>query len=859
MFQNMIANENSVMHAMHAGLLTLDLANSEEHYEPTSPPYNPGVQFDSDDSDELRDYVSVTTRTTRSTIQSGELDFSDDGPLASTEEEQNAELPPAITLEDLYDDRRSRLAHSITSSADVMNLRTAERTDRQEALSQTYESMTSGYLGHAGWIGIPPLHHQTELSIPYTEDDIPDYGYHSAVATPSPIVGRRSHYSLILGSQIRKAKMALREMPTHLLPFVPYIEKRIDETKPSEPAREAWGMNVDIIRAWLDQCNTCHGSACYSNESLQPRLEHGSRPLYLIDVQDGCIVPTPEHSRYVALSYVWGNGEASTCTTIANLQELQMPEGLYRRDTSLPRVILDAVHLVETLGERYLWIDRLCIVQDDYATKHHQLSSMGEIYAGAFFTLVAAQNDEAALGLYGPRRMSIGPVLSSAKERARRLPISRLSSKQILLTHAMSLMQTKWYSRGWTFQEYIFSRRRVIFHNHTVNWECLCSSWHESQNMSRVASYDKPIEESNSRGLATRAYTPSTGLKLTPWPDMLRYTRLTSLFNERDLTFPEDVLDAYAGCLHHLSRVFPEGFISGLPAMCFDAALLWQPWTRMKRRQTRRLSPDEAVLPSWSWAGWEGVINSESLRSASNYQFEDPTEMNCRRESTWKTLSTVKWVYMESLTSERQAIVLPPQFARPSFAKVGDSMPPGWAISAENRGGVVYRSCDPTAPFRFPIPVVGVEAPCQPVVSARYLHCKTRRAFLILGKEFKSKASNCPAVQLTAPSGRWAGILRLNCFPYECKDLLEEHYREEEGRCELIEISAGSVEDRSVDAPSFDEWDEPECGRSDGLYEFINVLWIEWVEGIAYRKALGRVKKCIWEEEAKGSVDVILG
>jgi hypothetical protein len=115
------------------------------------------------------------------------------------------------------------------------------------------------------------------------------------------------------------------------------------------------------------------------------------------------------------------------------------------------------------IGERYLWIDRICIVQDDEAAKQQQLSSMGETYAGAFFTLVAAQNEEASLGLYGRRRMTIGLTESSAEKSAERSPRSHLSGKQIMLTHAMSLMQTKWYSRGWTFQEYVFSRRRVIF------------------------------------------------------------------------------------------------------------------------------------------------------------------------------------------------------------------------------------------------------------------------------------------------------------------------------------------------------------------------------------------------------------
>jgi hypothetical protein len=799
-----------------------------------------------EDKSDLSGDASVSSR---ATIRSDELDFIDDGSLPrpdnKQEQEQEQDLPPAMTLEDLDDIKQSPHVHSAPSSMD--NMRAAIDTARIDALY----TKTSNSPRQALWVGIPPLHHQTEFSIPHTADGFPDNTQASVMA---PInfrrcSVRRSVRPVAMPPPTRKAEMALKEMPTHLLPFVPYIEKRTDENVTDERALKARTMNVDIIRGWLNECDQRHNPACCSKQS-DSSLGYGSLPLYLIDVKDGCIIPTPGHSRYVALSYVWGGGEASTCATRANLQELQKPEGLYRRHTSLPRTIMDAIHLTDSLGERYLWIDRLCIVQDDEATKQHQLSSMGEIYAGAFFTLVAAQNEEASLGLYGRRRMTIGPAEPPNKKSVRRPSRSSLSDRQIMLTHAMSLMQTKWYSRGWTFQEYIFSRRRVIFHNGTVNWECLCSSWHEGQTMSNVAPCDAPLE---------KVHPSRTGLKLTPWPDMFRYTRLTSLFNERDLTYPEDVLDAFAGCLHHLSRVFPGGFISGMPTMCFDAALLWQPWVHMKRRKSRKLPLEEAVLPSWSWAGWEGVINSESLRSAANYQFENPAELNPLRESSWKTYSTVQWLYSENLDSERHAITVPSQFARPSFAKIGDKLPPGWTTSAETGDGVVHHSCDPTTPFRFPIPIVGVEAPRQPVINARYLHCTTKRAFLTLGNEVKSKASNCPAVQLTTLSGRWAGVFRLNCLPYECQAFLDERRCNAGGQCELIEMSAGSVENQSPDAQSFDEWEEPGCGRTKGLYEFVNVLWIERDEEVAYRKALGRVRKDVWETEAKESVDITIG
>ncbi|KAF2176965.1 HET-domain-containing protein, partial [Zopfia rhizophila CBS 207.26] len=186
--------------------------------------------------------------------------------------------------------------------------------------------------------------------------------------------------------------------------------------------------------------------------------------LWLIDVENGCLVPAPPEAKYVALSYVWGCDSASSRTTNETIGQLQQPNGLYGSTVTLPRTIMDAIKLVRRVGERYLWCDRFCIIQDESVVKQCQLNAMGNIYAGAYFTLIAAQSDDASGGLYRETLMlRVCPPLTSSPG---------MSSKQTLLDQAMHLMRTKWYSRGWTFQEYLFSKRRVVFHNDTVNWEC---------------------------------------------------------------------------------------------------------------------------------------------------------------------------------------------------------------------------------------------------------------------------------------------------------------------------------------------------------------------------------------------------
>jgi hypothetical protein len=363
----------------------------------------------------------------------------------------------------------------------------------------------------AAWIGIPPLHHQMELWIPDTAEELARQTVSSAVHFPET---RRRHRRT---ASPRSADCSWKNMPTHLRPFLPYIEKTMEETAISVLSHDARTMDVKIIRTWIDQCDQLHGKRCHGSRTSQM---HSPFPSYLIDVQRGCLVAAPRNPQYVALSYVWGGAETSAYATIANLAALQEHNGLYSGIISLPSLIRDAINLVNDLGLTHLWVDRIAIVQDDEATKHHQLSAMGEIYARGLFTLVAAQNEEAAMSLYGHRKMALTQDSFGTSQSFKNQDGKLLSGSQYMLEQAISLMETKWYSRGWTFQEYIFSTRRVIFQDHTVNWECLCDSWHECQDISTASS--------DPESAATEIDSPVAVLNSSPWPDMIRYTRLTT-------------------------------------------------------------------------------------------------------------------------------------------------------------------------------------------------------------------------------------------------------------------------------------------------------------------------------------------
>src|SRR5262249_14113513 len=157
----------------------------------------------------------------------------------------------------------------------------------------------------------------------------------------------------------------------------------------------------------------------------------------------------PHGSRYVALSYVWGKA-AHVHTTEADVKrDGSGREVMIVLPRLLPQTIEDAMHVTRSLGERYLWVDAFCIVQDNLADKHSQIIHMDAIYSSAFVTIVAASGSNSNSGLPGVSRPRNGHQVT---EMIRDLRFA------VPLPEYMSTVfdpDLVWNSRGWTYQEKI--------------------------------------------------------------------------------------------------------------------------------------------------------------------------------------------------------------------------------------------------------------------------------------------------------------------------------------------------------------------------------------------------------------------
>lgn len=232
-------------------------------------------------------------------------------------------------------------------------------------------------------------------------------------------------------------------------------------------------IDVDEMLLWLSIYDRDH-PACRKAQ----REETGgaiNRPLWLIDIQLECIVPAEGvHNEYIALSYVWGGVESAQLTH-ETFTTLQRPGALGNEDKPgaavVPKTIHHAMGLVG-LKQRYLWVDPFCICQEDAKSKHSQLQAMADIYDGAYLTIVAASGRDVDYGLHGLKGVTESRTLYPHMDHRNywRLVnpnwsvwVGIISQTSGNCGHYTNFFHHQ-YSRGWTFQEAVFSREESGTH-----------------------------------------------------------------------------------------------------------------------------------------------------------------------------------------------------------------------------------------------------------------------------------------------------------------------------------------------------------------------------------------------------------
>jgi hypothetical protein len=267
--------------------------------------------------------------------------------------------------------------------------------------------------------------------------------------------------------------------------------------------------------------------------------------------------------------------------------------------------VAHATEIVKLIGERFLWADCLCIMQNDPARKLPEIQAMDEIYSNAALTIVAAAPVNAGLPGVCDKRNShqhIGHVRG----------LTLVSGMQDI---QFALSTSRWNARAWTYQEDILSKRNLIFTPFEMFYVCSSDVMAETclSNLCIRGQYSSP--SLNFRG---HTISPALAQRLIDRPaSLVSYTSLVDELSTREMSHDSDALNVGAGILNMLERETGMPFICGLPAVSlFEHYIFWLPRLTLERRGASTIG---YLFPSWSWISWKGkILDTVVLISGSN-------------------------------------------------------------------------------------------------------------------------------------------------------------------------------------------------------------------------------------------------
>ncbi|KAK7911592.1 heterokaryon incompatibility protein-domain-containing protein [Apiospora marii] len=298
-------------------------------------------------------------------------------------------------------------------------------------------------------------------------------------------------------------------------------------------------FDTDKAKSWLSYCTEHHRLLCGSEpEPL--------RDLKVIDCTTLSIENGDQSLAYVALSYVWAKSGDVCGPMWEEGGKKKLPE-------KLSTVIGDSIEVTKALGYRYLWVDKFCIDQSDADLKHDQIDQMGTIYQNSALTIIGAAGMDETYGLPGVGR----------RARAQQLFI-KYQDLTVIWTPKdpqISIASSHWSSRGWTFQEALLSRRRLVFTDDQVYFECKTMNCFESVHFPleelHVKNKSKTYEFLRS-GVFGRNREQEFGKlvhgKRSLNDSFCRYLSNVEEYSSRDLGYDEDSLNAFKGVLGQFSK-----------------------------------------------------------------------------------------------------------------------------------------------------------------------------------------------------------------------------------------------------------------------------------------------------------------
>lgn len=337
-------------------------------------------------------------------------------------------------------------------------------------------------------------------------------------------------------------------------------------------------------KKWFTDCLSSH-TECKPPEDqhLPTRLLFLSSKLNKVKLCHS--VGIDQQQNYATLSHSWGSAKFLTLLK-SNLETFQQEIPL----EALSKTFLDAIDVARFLGFQYLWIDSLCIVQDDEDDWAKESTLMCAVYGSSSLNLAASgARDGSSVGFLHPRtshwRTQI-PLTTATEQTARKhVEIYKKDVEWKLRSNELS-------ERGWVVQERILAHRTVHFTDQQIYWEC----------NAHICCEILPTTISNDSEYRLPYIKSRTTIE--------NWSSIVLAYSDCYLTYDSDRLVALSGLAQLVYADSKIEYIAGMWRQGLAIQLCWYIKVRTSAREYKKY-----VAPSWSWASVPEAIYGVHLPS----------------------------------------------------------------------------------------------------------------------------------------------------------------------------------------------------------------------------------------------------
>jgi hypothetical protein len=403
--------------------------------------------------------------------------------------------------------------------------------------------------------------------------------------------------------------------------------------------------SINRAREWVRACNNYH--KCYSIDNTT------YLPKRLIDVSEiwrgatsgvKLTQPTSQQSgSYVCLSHCWGSVPIRCCTTNESLAGAM--NFLHFED--LPKNFQDAITLTRKLGVRYIWIDSICIVQNNTKDWETESAEMATVYRNAYLTIASSKSPDSTGGCFSASKADL--KLSHMNEKLGSIVIGARMCDFDGRPSGFGDIQTRFplFQRAWVFQERLLSRRILYCNFGELSLDCLEDTQCECSNtilpphpLHRNVLPNYYVNPKVRLLLARDTKAAKNGIDAFHY----RWPKIVSTYMNLNLTNANDVLPALSGCARIFSQLFEDQYLAGMWRGSLEKDLAWSIKVRVDASElkankasavdtlrscfTPQPRPKLSTAPSWSWASVSVGQLVEFLQPTSNLR-SDTILQNC--------------------------------------------------------------------------------------------------------------------------------------------------------------------------------------------------------------------------------------